>query len=145
MIILGINGGFRPGYQDVSAVLVNGGKVIAAVEEERLSRVKHSAGRLPYLSVLEVLKIGNISIKDVEVVAFHGSTWGDEIDIRIKEYFESHFGYCPKIKRYHHHSCHAAATFFSSGFDRALIVTMDNSGDGVSLQVSKNLFNNIFF
>ena len=136
MIILGINGGFRAGYQDVSAVLIDNGKVIAAIEEERLSRIKHSAGRLPYLSALEVLKIANITINDVDLIAYHGSTWEDEIDVRIRQYFESHFGYCPKIKRYHHHNCHAAASYYSSGFDEALIISMDNSGDGVSLQIA---------
>ena len=136
MIILGINGGFRAGYQDVSAVLVSNGNVIAAIEEERLSRVKHSAGRLPYLSVLEVLKIGKLSIREVDVIAYHGSTWEAEIEIRIQQYFESHFGYCPKIKRYHHHNCHASASFYSSGFEEALIISMDNSGDGVSLQIA---------
>ena len=136
MIILGINGGFRAGYQDVSAVLVANGKIIAAIEEERLSRIKHSAGRLPYLSVIEVLKIAGVTMQDVDVIAFHGSTWEDEIDIRIAQYFEKHFGYSPPIKRYHHHDCHAAASFYSSGFSESLIISMDNSGDGVSLQVA---------
>ena len=136
MMILGINGGFRQGYQDVSACLIKNGKVIAAIEEERLSRVKFSAGRLPYLSVLEVLKIAGASIEDIDVVAYHGSTWEPEIDIRVQQYFQSHFGYSPKIKRYHHHSCHAAASFFSSGYDESLIMTMDNSGDGISLQIA---------
>ena len=44
MMILGINGGFRQGYQDVSACLIRDGELITAVEEERLSRVKFSAG-----------------------------------------------------------------------------------------------------
>lgn len=135
-MILGINGGFRQGYQDVSACLIKGGELIAAVEEERLSRVKFSAGRLPYLSVLEVLKIAGISIQDISLVAYHGSTWEPEIDIRLQEYFLSHFGYSPPIKRYHHHSCHAAASFFSSGFKESLIFTMDNSGDGISTQIA---------
>ena len=143
MMILGINGGFRQGYQDVSACLVKDGALIAAVEEERLSRVKFSAGRLPYLSVLEVLKIAAISIKDISVVAYHGSTWEPEIDIRLQEYFLSHFGYSPPIKRYHHHSCHAAASFFSSGFKESLIFTMDNSGDGISTQIAVGRGTNI--
>ena len=136
MMILGINGGFRQGYQDVSACLIRDGELITAVEEERLSRVKFSAGRLPYLSVLEVLKIAGIYIEDISVVAYHGSTWESEIDIRLQEYFQNHFGYSPPIKRYHHHSCHAAASFFSSGFRESLILTMDNSGDGVSTQIA---------
>jgi carbamoyltransferase len=136
MIVLGINGGFRAGYQDVSACLVQHGKVIAAIEEERLSRVKYSAGRLPYLSVLEVLKIAGLSITDIDVVAFHGSTWEAEIDGRVQQYFLHHFGYSPPVKRYHHHSCHAAGAFYSSPFDEALIITMDNSGDGISTQIA---------
>jgi len=136
MIILGINGGFVAGYQDVSAVLIVDGKVVAAVEEERLSRVKHSAGRLPYLSVIEVLKIGKVSIEQVDVIAYHGSTWEDVIETKIKHYFGRNFGYCPGIKRFHHHDCHAAGTFYSSGFDQALIMSMDNSGDGISLQIA---------
>ncbi len=136
MIVLGINGGFRQGYQDVSAVLVRDGVVVAAIEEERMSRIKYSAGRLPHLSVLEVLRMADISIREVDLVAFHGSTWEAEIDVRIQHYFENHFGYCPPVKRYHHHDCHAAATYFSSGYRHALVMTMDNSGDGISLQIA---------
>ena len=111
MIILGINGGFVQGYQDVSACLVKDGKVLAAIEEERLSRIKFSGGRLPYLSVLEVLRISNLNIKDVETLAYHGSTWEPAIEDRISQYFLYHFGYSPPIRRYHHHSCHAAGTY----------------------------------
>ncbi len=136
MYILGINGGFRAGYQDVSACLVKDGEVVAAIEEERISRVKFSAGKLPYLSILEVLKIGKISIEDVSVVAFHGSTWETNFDEKIATYFLNYFGYSPAIRRFHHHDCHAAGSFFSSRFDEALIITMDNSGDGISTQIA---------
>ena len=47
MYILGINGGVRLGYKDISAALIKDGEVIGAVEEERLNRVKHSPGQLP--------------------------------------------------------------------------------------------------
>lgn len=136
MHILGINGGFRQGYQDVSACLIKDGKLIAAIEEERLNRIKFSGGRLPLLSIKEVLSIGKISMQDVDLVAFHGSTWGDEIDTKIRQCLHNHFGHAPAIKRFHHHDCHAAATFYSSDYDRALLLTMDNSGDGISVQVS---------
>lgn len=134
--VLGINGGVRPGYQDISAVLMQNGKVIAAVEEERINRVKHSAGQLPILSIKEVLRIAGIEIQHVSVVAFHGSTWQPSIDTVLQMHFENYFGYCPPIKRYHHHDCHAASTFFPSGFNEALIVTVDGSGDGVSTQIA---------
>lgn len=136
MYILGINGGFRAGYQDVSACLIKDGEVIVAIEEERISRVKFSAGKLPYLAILEVLKIAHVSIEEVNLVAFHGSTWEMDFDKKIETYFLNHFGYSPAIKRFHHHNCHAAATFYSAGYDEALILTMDNSGDGVSMQIA---------
>lgn len=136
-IILGINGGFRQGYQDVSCCLVVGGKVVAAIEEERLNRIKFSAGRLPYLSVLEVLKVANISFSDIDCIAFHGSTWGDEIQPKLEDYFVQHFGSCPRFIRFHHHDCHAASAYYASGFDNAVVITMDNSGDGISLQIMK--------
>ena len=117
--ILGINGGVRPGYQDVSAVLMRDGRVIAAIEEERLTRIKYSAGQLPILSIKEVLRIGGINIQDVAVVAFHGSTWQASIEDVLRNHFENYFGYCPVIKRYHHHNCHAASAFHPSGFNEA--------------------------
>lgn len=44
MYILGISGGVRLGYHDIGAALLKDGKLIAAVEEERINRVKHSPG-----------------------------------------------------------------------------------------------------
>ncbi len=38
-----------------------------------------------------------------------------------------------KVVSFDHHLCHAASAFFLSPFDRALILTMDEEGDG-SLQ-----------
>lgn len=134
--ILGINGGVRPGYQDISAVLMRDGKVVAAIEEERLNRVKHAAGQLPILSVKEVLRIAEIGIEDVAVVAFHGSTWQASIEDVLRSHFKHYFGFCPPIKRYHHHDCHAASAYYPSGFEEALVITVDGSGDGISTQIA---------
>ncbi len=136
MNILGISGGFRQGYQDVSATLIIDGKVIGAIEEERLNRIKFSAGRLPFLSVNALLQRAKLQFSDLDRIAFHGSTWGNEIDDKIREFYFGNFGFCPPIERYHHHDCHAASSYFASNFDDALIVTADNSGDGVSLQIA---------
>ena len=137
MKILGISGGFRQGYQDVSATLVMDGKVLSAIEEERLNRIKFSAGRLPFLSVFEVLKVGKIDFSELDFIAFHGSTWGNEIQPRLEDYFVQHFGSCPPLIRFHHHDCHAASSYFASGFTNATVITFDNSGDGISLQIMK--------
>lgn len=134
--ILGINGGVRPGYQDISAVLMKDGKVVAAMEEERLTRIKHSAGQLPILSIHEVLRIAKITMNEVSVLGFHGSTWNEEIELVLQSHFKNQFGTCPPIQRYHHHLCHAASAFYPSGFMEALVITVDGSGDGISTQIS---------
>lgn len=133
--VLGINGGLRLGYQDVSAVLLKNGEIVAAIEEERLIREKHASGRLSEKSILEVLRIGGITIGDVDVVATHGSTWGDDFEEHLKDYFNHHFGHVPTIERHHHHECHAASAFYASGFDSALTFTADGSGDGSSSRI----------
>jgi carbamoyltransferase len=143
MKILGISGGFRQGYQDVTSCLVVNGEVIAAVEEERLNRIKFSAGRLPYLSVIEVLKIGGLKFEDIDAIAFHGSTWEEVVQTQLEQYFIQHFGSCPKFYRFHHHDCHASSTFYASGFKEATVITLDNSGDGISLQIMKGENSNL--
>ncbi|MCB0364452.1 MAG: carbamoyl transferase [Bdellovibrionaceae bacterium] len=132
MLILGINGGVRLGYQDISAVLVRDGRVIAAVEEERLNRIKNSPGQLPEQSILEVLKIAGVTIQDVDLVATHGETWGEVYEETLKGYFQFRFGHAPPIRRYHHHLCHAASAYYGSGFENSMILTLDSSGDGIS-------------
>jgi carbamoyltransferase len=41
-----------------------------------------------------------------------------------------------KVLSLDHHDCHAASAFYASSFDRALIITMDEEGDGCSCAVA---------
>jgi carbamoyltransferase len=41
-----------------------------------------------------------------------------------------------KFRSFEHHQCHAASAFYLSPFDRALILTMDEDGDGRSAMLS---------
>jgi len=41
-----------------------------------------------------------------------------------------------KVINFEHHLCHAASAFFPSPFERALIVTMDEDGDGTSTMLA---------
>lgn len=136
MYVLGINGGVRLGYQDIAACLMHNGRVCYAIEEERLNRIKFSPGQIPELSIKECLKQEGISIREVDFIASHGITWGKEYADKLKDYFVYNFGYCPPIEFVHHHDAHAASTFWGSGFDKAMIVSYDSSGDGVSTQLS---------
>ncbi len=66
MKILGISAW----YHDAAACLVDGGRIVAAAEEERFSRVKHDA-RFPRNAVEFVLRQGGIDARDVDLVAFY--------------------------------------------------------------------------
>src|SRR5256885_14855717 len=39
-------------------------------------------------------------------------------------------GPAPKILKFEHHLCHAANSFYLSPFERALVLTLDQEGDG---------------
>ncbi|MEI6346639.1 MAG: carbamoyltransferase C-terminal domain-containing protein [Bacteroidota bacterium] len=136
MYILGVNGGVRIGYQDISATLMKDGKVLFAIEEERLNRIKFSPGQLPELAIEECLKQANISIRDIDIVASHGSTWGDEYAQKLTNYFLYTFGFCPKLEFVHHHDSHSSSAFYASGFNQAMVISIDASGDSVSTQLS---------
>jgi carbamoyltransferase len=70
VISLGLNG-FSGADHDAGAALVMDGRVVAAVEEERLNRRRHAPGDEPTLAVPEVLSIAGIEPGDIDVVC-HG-------------------------------------------------------------------------
>src|SRR5439155_18136407 len=51
--------------------------------------------------------------------------WNRELVDGLAEY-----GLAGKLRRFHHHDTHAANAFFASGYDRALLVTLDGYGSG---------------
>lgn len=65
MYVLGIG---QIGGQDSSAVLIKDGMIKIAIEEERLSRIKHEGG-LPEKSIKKVLEYEGISYKDIDHIA----------------------------------------------------------------------------
>ena len=73
-IIIGINAF----HADSSACLIVNGKLIAAIEEERINRKKHYAG-YPTEAINECLKIGQIDISQVTDVAFNTKPYGNII------------------------------------------------------------------
>ncbi|MDQ6961783.1 MAG: carbamoyltransferase N-terminal domain-containing protein [Mariprofundaceae bacterium] len=72
MIILGIND-MTP--HNTSAALLRDGEVIAAIEEERLSRIKLDAA-YPHQAIAKVMADAGVSVEDIDQVAFAGlSRW----------------------------------------------------------------------
>ena len=54
-------------YHDSAAALITDGKITAAAQEERFSRVKHDQ-RFPKNAIKYVLEEGNINLQNVDYV-----------------------------------------------------------------------------
>jgi carbamoyltransferase len=52
--------------------------------------------------------------------------------VQIPELLKREYGITAPAKYYDHHYCHATSTYFTSNYDRALVVTLDGGGDGLS-------------
>src|SRR5262249_33813680 len=111
-----------------AAVLMKDGQLLAAVEEERLIHVKHAPGVLPEHAIRFCLRKGGIRMQDVDSVVFPGETYVNMAE-RIQEFLQVRFGYAPPVKLVNHHLAHAASAYRMSGFQDAMIVTLDFSGD----------------
>lgn len=132
-LILGLTGGLSHPGQDASAVLINNGKLIFAMEEERLTRVKHAPGVMPILAIKEALAFAKKKITDVDKIALYADY--PEQKKNIKNFFNFNFGYCPDLVCFEHHLCHAASAYYPSGFDESIIITADFSGNGISTAI----------
>ncbi len=90
MRILGIQDG-----HSASAAIVEGGRILAAVQEERLTRSKNQAG-FPRRALAEALCITGLEPKDIEAVAFAGTNLSgrpggrEEVYEGNRRYFERH-------------------------------------------------------
>ena len=137
MYILGLSGGFG---HDAAACLVHNGKLIAMIEEERLVRIKKALGLAPIKATFHCLAEAGITIEDVDCIALSWTPDSDPAAYNSNNVVQSFInheafrGYkLPPIKIVDHHLSHAAAAFYSSGFDSASVLVIDGHGDGVSI------------
>jgi carbamoyltransferase len=156
-VVLGIN----CLAHDTAAALVADGKLVAFLEEERLSRDKHTWA-FPDLAIGWCLKEAGITIGEVDLVTFDfrpGLDYarGVAFDIlprfprSVKHWakqtyvdgwhlwkaiaFRRRWGYRGRIRFIEHHLAHAAAAYLSSPFDHAAALTIDRGGDYLSTTV----------
>lgn len=131
MFVIGISSGLRHGHHDGAAVLMKDGNIIAAAEEERFTLAKHARAELPRGAIRYCLRQAGIGIKEVDHICSPLTTY-PHYARRISEYIGFNFGHAPKVQLYDHHACHAASTYYGSGFDEATVLCLDNSGDSSS-------------
>ncbi len=173
MLILGVSLG-----HDVGAALVDGGRVVSAVQEERITRMKLQGG-FPFYAISEVMNLASVRAEEVAAIAIgwdrdylyeaYGSMREtlDTIDLSslsdnlCREISSYLLGHSPGQKEqsqkvislmegfllelglgdrpvYYvsHHQAHAASAYYTCPWDRALVVTSDGKGGGLSGTIS---------
>ena len=154
MIILGINAY----HANASASIVVDGRLIAAVEEERLNRVKYAAG-LPSRAIRYCLEAAGAKLKHLDHIAVPRDPWArlgtklrfamrmprfalDRLRVMrrfsgLREDLARAFEADPQeiratFHRVEHHTAHMASAYFVSPYDRAAILSADGLGDFAS-------------
>jgi len=143
-------------FHDASAAILRDGRLIAAAEEERFSRIKHDFG-FPARAVEFCLREAGIRGADLDYVAFFEKPF-----VKFDRILQTAFAEVPKsaavfrqaitawlldklwvknriretvgiaddrILFAEHHQSHAASAFFCSPFDEAAILTVDGVGE----------------
>lgn len=114
---------------DYSFCYLKNGKIIRAIEEERLSREKHARGiRSKLFKGIEYCLHGLTSIDDLDIIITNNIC--DIGPIKEKHYIHN-------IVTINHHLAHAASSYYSSGFDDAAFVVIDGHGS-IYHQYDKN-------
>lgn len=144
-------------YHDSAAALVVDGRIVAAAQEERFSRIKHD-DRFPAHAVAYCLAEAGLAAADLDYVGFY-----DKPLLKFERMLETYLAYAPRgfrsflhampiwlrqklylprqlnqglsgeyRKRFifaEHHESHAASAFFPSPFEEAAILTIDGVGE----------------
>jgi carbamoyltransferase len=158
-------------YHDSAAALVADGDIVAAVQEERLTRKKHDAA-FPVQAIGACLREGAITADDLDYVAFY-----EKPLVHFDRLIETYLSFAPfgfrsfvramsvwpktklrlpsfirrRLETSHqiplvfldHHQSHAASAFFPSPFEEAAILTIDGVGEWSTATVGQGRANRI--
>lgn len=128
MYVLGLGGSGH----DFSACICNEYGILGYIEDERITRIKHSfyLGNQKKISnmssVWYLLKFLGLSLSDINKIYANLLL----LDIFYKEYIKEE-----SIKKIGHHLAHASSAFYPSEFEESAILVIDGAGgtyDGVN-------------
>lgn len=129
-LVLGVHIG-----HDRGAALVENGRLIAHIAQERLDRVKMSAGsQIPFQAIAAVLGQTGHTIHDVDAVGFSfENCMVDRLASWFAEQLACYFD-LPKLTAIpvSHHVAHAWGVRALSGFERCAVLVCDGAGDLVN-------------
>jgi carbamoyltransferase len=168
MVLLGISAF----YHDSAVCLFEDGKVIAAIEEEKLSGIKHD-NSFPIKAIKWVLQYSKKSISDIDTICWYedpqlkydrvkntlGKRWWKNRKLwkKFKEEFESTEGdltmylakklnFTGKIEYVKHHNSHLAFSYYTSPFQTAVGISIDGVGEwetALAVRCKDNTFEEI--
>src|ERR1035438_8607159 len=144
--------------QDSAVALLDEKSILGAIEEEKLDRSLGS-DNVPNLAMARVLEQHGVRPADLAVAALadlpqqarlRESGLGSKFSASRKRHrsardlrkstvipqLREHLERGIKLIPYEHHLCHAASAFYTSDFDRALILTLDGGAAGRCGQIS---------
>jgi carbamoyltransferase len=156
VLILGVN----PDQADVSAALVADGRLVAAAEEERFTRIKHCTG-FPAEAIRRCLAIAGAAGEEVDRVAVCGNPRSHLVrrtaltlatrprpgealrrarraarDTPLEQQLSDVLAVPPRavppMHRIEHHPAHLASAYHVSPFEEAAVCAADGVGDLVS-------------
>lgn len=163
MLVLGFHGGGKredednpKGFSqhDSAAVLIRDGEILAAIEEERLNRIKHT-NCFPVRAIQYCLSEHKLGLADIDCIATNSELIGldyitqlhylDNANLKfaggrqfIASLFEREFGInvADKLRFCRHHFSHAWSAYGMSGYDSSLVLVLDGDGDNRSGMVA---------
>ncbi|WP_296381200.1 carbamoyltransferase N-terminal domain-containing protein [Winogradskyella sp.] len=142
-------------YHDSAACLLSNGKLIAAAQEERFTRLKHDSS-FPVKAIEFCLKQSDLEINDIDLVVYYEKpflkfdriinslqyetpfgfsffrksiTAWTKTKLWIPSLIKSKLNYSGKVIFSEHHEAHASASFFSSPYKESVILTIDGVGE----------------
>ena len=77
-------------YHDSAATLVNDGKIVAAAQEERFTRIKHDSN-YPYNSIEFVLNFANLKLDDIDKIVFYEKPF-----LKFERLLETYVAFAPR-------------------------------------------------
>ncbi len=119
--------------RSTSVALIDEQSVLFAIEEEKLSRQESS--EVPRLALERCLHENHLRLSDCRAIAIAerfvpGKRSGARhTKTAAQQQLHDLLRGGPRPSHFEHHLCHAASAYYTSGFDRALILSLDGSAN----------------
>ena len=158
-------------YHDSAAAIIDDGKIIAAAEEERFSRIKHDSG-FPVHAIKFCLEKADLKESDLNWVVFYEKPFLKFERITLSSLATVPYGREPFVNGYRvwlkdklwikltiakkvgidskkilftqHHMSHAAVAYYTSPFDSAAILTCDGVGEWTTTSWGRGKGNKVY-